>query len=87
MGGVYPQLASVDFTDSMIDPVTGTVSMRAIVHNGGGMLLPGQFVRVYLKGLTAKGRLRGAGRRHHAGPRRERSSTPSATTARPPSRR
>lgn len=54
-GGVaYPQKASVSFTDSIIDPLTGTVSTRAVLPNKDGMVLPGQFVRVKVHGLTAK---------------------------------
>lgn len=51
----YADLGTVDFTDSIIDPSTGTVSMRVTVPNRSNTLLPGQFVRVYLKGLVAKG--------------------------------
>lgn len=36
----------VDFTDSTIDPNTGTVTARAVVANEEQRLVPGQFVRV-----------------------------------------
>lgn len=45
-GGVYEVSGVVDFTDSTIDPRTGTVSLRAVFENAEGELTPGQFVRV-----------------------------------------
>src|SRR5690606_1028862 len=40
------------FTDSLIDRGTGTVSARGVIPNPEQKLLPGQFVRVRIKGLT-----------------------------------
>ncbi|PAU62397.1 efflux RND transporter periplasmic adaptor subunit [Pseudomonas indica] len=51
-GSSYPMEGQVDFTDSLIDRGTGTVSARAVVPNPAQKLLPGQFVRVLVKGLT-----------------------------------
>lgn len=51
-GSVYPLPGKVDFTDSLIDKGTGTVSARAIVPNPEQSLLPGQFVRVRISGIT-----------------------------------
>ena len=51
-GSVYPLEGKVDFTDSLIDRGTGTVSARAVVPNPEQALLPGQFVRVQVKGLS-----------------------------------
>ncbi|MBU2158366.1 efflux RND transporter periplasmic adaptor subunit [Pseudomonas sp. NPDC079086] len=51
-GSVYPLEGKVDFTDSLIDRGTGTVSARAVVPNPEQTLLPGQFVRVQVKGLS-----------------------------------
>lgn len=51
-GSTYPLEGKVDFTDSLIDRGTGTVSARAVVPNPDQALLPGQFVRVLLKGIT-----------------------------------
>ncbi len=51
-GSVYPLKGEVDFTDSLIDKNTGTVSARAIVPNPEQNLLPGQFVRVRVSGMT-----------------------------------
>ncbi len=50
-GSVYGEPGVIDFTDSIIDPATGSVSARAVVPNEQGAILPGQFVRVRLKGL------------------------------------
>ncbi|MHA6492499.1 efflux RND transporter periplasmic adaptor subunit [Pseudomonas borbori] len=51
-GSVYPLEGKVDFTDSLVDRGTGTVSARAVVPNPDETLLPGQFVRVQVKGLS-----------------------------------
>lgn len=51
-GSTYPLEGKVDFTDSLIDRSTGTVSARAVVPNPDQALLPGQFVRVLLKGIS-----------------------------------
>lgn len=51
-GAIYPLEGKVDFTDSLIDRGTGTVSARAVVPNPEQKLLPGQFVRVQVKGLN-----------------------------------
>ena len=50
-GSTYPTEGRVDFTDSVVDRGTGTVSVRAVVPNPRQSLLPGQFVRVVVKGL------------------------------------
>ncbi|WP_339461377.1 efflux RND transporter periplasmic adaptor subunit [Pseudomonas sp. EA_105y_Pfl2_R69] len=51
-GSVYPLEGKVDFTDSLINRGTGTVSARAVVPNPEQKLLPGQFVRVRVLGLN-----------------------------------
>jgi membrane fusion protein (multidrug efflux system) len=51
-GSSYPLAGRVDFTDSLIDRNTGTVSVRAVVPNPKQALMPGQFVRVVVKGIT-----------------------------------
>ena len=51
-GSVYPLEGKVDFTGSLVDRGTGTVSARAVVPNPEQKLLPGQFVRVQVKGLS-----------------------------------
>lgn len=45
-GSVHPTPGNLDFTDSAVDPRTGTVSARAIFENPDYVLTPGQFVRV-----------------------------------------
>lgn len=42
---------SIDFIDSRIDESIGSVKLRAIVPNENNTLLPGQFVRVSVKGV------------------------------------
>ena len=51
-GTSYPVEGKVDFTDSTIDRGTGTVSARAVVANPNLALMPGQFVRVVVKGIN-----------------------------------
>lgn len=43
-GGVYPHEGTLDFSDTTVDPATGTVSLRAQLPNPERMLLPGAFV-------------------------------------------
>jgi membrane fusion protein (multidrug efflux system) len=45
-GQRYAQIGQVDFTQSTIDPQTGTVLSRAIFPNAQRNLTPGQFVRI-----------------------------------------
>lgn len=47
-GSEYEHQGEVNFTDSSIDPRTGSVSARAVFPNPEGVLVPGQFVRVAL---------------------------------------
>ncbi|WP_137820362.1 efflux RND transporter periplasmic adaptor subunit [Pseudomonas sp. 2FG] len=51
-GSAYPLEGRVDFTDSFVNTGTGTVSARAVVPNPEQKLLPGQFVRVLIKGIS-----------------------------------
>ncbi|HBX56247.1 efflux RND transporter periplasmic adaptor subunit [Pseudomonas sp. UBA2684] len=51
-GSSYPLEGKVDFTDSLVDRGTGTVGARAVVPNPEQKLLPGQFVRVLVKGIS-----------------------------------
>lgn len=48
-GQKFPHKAKVDFTQSTIDPDTGTVRLRAIVKNPKNTLMPGRYVRVRLR--------------------------------------
>jgi len=47
-GTAYAHTGSVDFSDQAVDPVTGTVSLRAVVPNPERRLLPGMFVGLRL---------------------------------------
>ncbi len=51
-GSVFPVRGKLNFTGSTIDPTTGSVEMRAEIVNADAALLPGQFVRVALRGAT-----------------------------------
>ncbi len=53
-GSIYPVEGKINFTDSIIDQQTGTVKARATLPNAHMAILPGQFVRVVVKGLTLK---------------------------------
>lgn len=53
-GTTYGTPASIDFTDTIIDPATGTIRARAVVPNPEGKIIPGQFVRVIVKGIVKK---------------------------------
>ena len=48
---VHAEKGRVNFSDSAIDPETGSVELRAELPNASGDLLPGQFVRVRLQGI------------------------------------
>lgn len=49
-GTVYPQTGHINFADVTIDPQTGTGQIRAAFPNPDGLLKPGQFVEVRVKG-------------------------------------
>jgi membrane fusion protein, multidrug efflux system len=51
-GATYPQPGRIDTAARRIDPQTGTIQARAIFANPDGALLPGQFVRVIIRGIT-----------------------------------
>ncbi|MBB4018553.1 membrane fusion protein (multidrug efflux system) [Chelatococcus caeni] len=54
-GTAYEREGTIDFTASSIDVSTGTLRARAVVANPEGRLIPGQFVRATIKGLTLDG--------------------------------
>ena len=45
-GADYPQSGVIQFSEPIVDPDSGTVTLRARFPNPDGMLLPGMFVRV-----------------------------------------
>ena len=54
-GTVFPGTGKLNFTDLALQPATGTQELRAELENPQHLLLPGQFVRVRLLGLTHPG--------------------------------
>ena len=51
-GDVYPFDGRVDISSSIVDPRTGTIQIRAVFPHDKRGLLPGQFVRVEIVGVT-----------------------------------
>ncbi|RQO65537.1 efflux transporter periplasmic adaptor subunit [Aquitalea sp. FJL05] len=49
-GSLFDHNGFLNFTDSLVDSTTGTIRSRASLANPQGKILPGQFVRVILKG-------------------------------------
>ncbi|RYD88351.1 MAG: efflux RND transporter periplasmic adaptor subunit [Sphingomonadales bacterium] len=52
-GSIYPAKGRLEFAEAMVDPQTGTVTLRARFPNPAGLLLPGMYVRASLSQLTA----------------------------------
>lgn len=48
----YPETGKIDMAAQRVDPQTGTIQARVVFPNPDGVLLPGQFVRVRLLGIT-----------------------------------
>ncbi len=44
----YPRTGHLDYTDTRVDPSTGTIQVRAVFPNPDGVLYPGMFARVRL---------------------------------------
>lgn len=53
-GTTFPRGGRINFSDTRINPATGTYEMRAEVPNRDQALKPGQFLRVQLKGAVRK---------------------------------
>jgi membrane fusion protein (multidrug efflux system) len=51
-GSTFPRRGRINFSDTRVNPSTGTYEMRAEIANADGALKPGQFVRVTLKGAV-----------------------------------
>jgi membrane fusion protein, multidrug efflux system len=49
-GSTFPRRGRINFSDTRVNPSTGTYEMRAEIANADVALKPGQFVRVQLKG-------------------------------------
>ena len=56
-GSTFPRNGRISFTDTRVNPQTGTYEMRAEIANADLALKPGQFVRVALKGAQRQGAL------------------------------
>lgn len=54
-GSTYARPGRLAFSDERISPATGTADARAELPNPDGLLRPGQFVRVILKGAVRPG--------------------------------
>jgi membrane fusion protein (multidrug efflux system) len=48
----YPQQGRIDVSANLVDVSTGTIQIRAAFPNPDGVLLPGQFVRLQISGVT-----------------------------------
>jgi len=53
-GSIVDREGTIDFISPFVDPASGNITYRAIVKNSDNKLLPGQFVKVRLKGLVWK---------------------------------
>lgn len=51
-GTVHQAEGEIDYMAANVDPQTGTVQVRAVFPNPQGVLVPGQFVRIAVLGLT-----------------------------------
>lgn len=49
-GSEYDKLGEINFFDNKVDPVTSVIKARASFPNPDGLVLPGQFVRILVKG-------------------------------------
>ena len=55
-GSTYPTPGALQFSDSTVDPGTGSVGLRAVFPNPTGALLPGLYVRARLEqGVATQG--------------------------------
>jgi membrane fusion protein (multidrug efflux system) len=52
-GSAYGHEGLVDFTSATVDVNTGTIQARAVIDNPDRQLIPGQFVRATVSGVTA----------------------------------
>ncbi len=53
-GQTLARTGTIDFISPFIDPTTGNIMYRAVLDNRDGKLLPGQFVKVNVKGMEWK---------------------------------
>jgi len=53
-GSAFPRKGKINFSDTRVNPTTGTYEVRAELPNADAALKPGQFVRVVLRGAARK---------------------------------
>lgn len=53
-GSDYVEAGRLEFAEAMVDPNTGTVTLRARFPNPSGLLLPGMYVRARLSQVTSR---------------------------------
>src|SRR6202012_2417684 len=53
-GSLYAETGRLEFTEPLVDPSTGTVTLRASFPNPHNLLLPGMFVRARLSQATVQ---------------------------------
>ena len=53
-GTTLNRKGKINFVAPFVDPTTGTITYRAVIDNSDKALLPGQFVRVKVKGMEWK---------------------------------
>lgn len=53
-GSTYAAKGRLEFSEAMVDPATGTVTLRARFPNAQGVLLPGMYVRATLSQVTER---------------------------------
>jgi membrane fusion protein (multidrug efflux system) len=53
-GSTYDQVGHLQFTEPVVDPSTGSVTLRARFENPNGTLLPGMYVRAVVGQATAR---------------------------------
>jgi membrane fusion protein (multidrug efflux system) len=51
-GNEYPEAAKLTFVDNAVDPNSGTVRVRAVLKNPASQLIPGQFIRARVEGVS-----------------------------------
>jgi len=70
-GSEYSFTGKVDFVDNQVDPDTGTLRLRAVFDNPDRLILPGQFVNIFLVSENPQDRIvvpQAAVQQNQAGP-------------------
>ncbi len=53
-GSIYKEKGKIEFIDNTVNETTGTISLRATFKNADELLVPGDFVRVFIKSNEPK---------------------------------